>query len=384
MAPVHTALARDHDPVRVMVVDDSVVIRGLISRWIKETPDLDVVSTQRNGQLAVEAIEAVQPDIVVLDIEMPIMDGLTALPLILKKKPGIKVIIASTLTTRNARISMKALSMGAVDYIPKPEGNHGVTTSSDFRKDLIEKVRAIGSQSQRPCQKAKLTAVSTGTKASELSTGAIRLHQSEAEFKTVPFSKIAPRILAIGSSTGGPQALTKLITEISPSLDAIPTVITQHMPKTFTGILASNLATAANRPCKEAEDGEVLKAGAIYVAPGERHLVLKKSGGTAVVSLDDGEPVNFCKPAVDPMFDSVAAIFGSATLGLVLTGMGQDGARGGVKIRGAGGSIIAQDEASSVVWGMPGATAQAGICSAVLPLDQIGRKVRDLLGRKLS
>lgn len=381
MAPVQTALARDNDSIRVMVVDDSVVIRGLISRWIKETPGLEVVSTQRDGKKAVDAIEASQPDIVVLDIEMPEMDGLTALPLILKKKPGIKVIMASTLTKRNARISMQALSMGAVDYIPKPEGNHGVTTSSDFRKDLIEKVKVIGSQNRRSRPKPELKSVSAKTPAPGLSPNPISLHQSDAQLKTVPFSRVKPRILAIGSSTGGPQALTKLITEISPALGQVPTVITQHMPKTFTGILASNLSSAANRPCKEAEDGEVLKAGAIYVAPGGKHLILKKRDGAAVVKLDDGEPVNFCKPAVDPMFNSVAGIFGSASLGLVLTGMGQDGARGSVTIQTAGGSIIAQDEATSVVWGMPGATAQAGICSAVLPLDRIGQKVKELLGR---
>ncbi len=383
MAPTQTALARDNNSIRVMVVDDSVVIRGLISRWIKETPGLEVVSTQRDGKKAVEAIDVSQPDIVVLDIEMPEMDGLTALPLILKKRPGIKVIMASTLTKRNARISMKALSMGAVDYIPKPEGNHGVTTSSDFRNDLIEKVKVIGSQSRKARPKPGLAAVNTRSHEPGKASSQVSLHQSDAQIKTVPFSRIAPRILAIGSSTGGPQALTKLITDISPALGQIPTVITQHMPKTFTGILASNLSTAANRPCKEAEDGEVLKAGAIYVAPGGKHLVLRKSGGTAVVKLDDGEPVNFCKPAVDPMFESVAGIFGSASLGLVLTGMGQDGARGGVSIQSAGGSIIAQDEATSVVWGMPGATAQCGICSAVLPLDRIGPKVKDLLGRRI-
>jgi len=380
MAPAQAALASEHDPIRVMIVDDSVVIRGLIARWIKETPGLDVVSTQRDGQSAVNAVDAVRPDVVLLDIEMPVMDGMTALPLILEKRPKTKVIIASTLTTRNARISLKALSMGAVDYIPKPEGNHGVTTSADFRKDLIEKVLGIGSKT-RPALRARLNPVSPASPATGAASQGISLHQSEAQIQTVPFSRVPPRILAIGSSTGGPQALTRLIKEISPSLDRIPTVITQHMPKTFTGILASNLAAVAKRPCKEAEHGEVLKAGAIYVAPGGLHMVLKKDADRAVVSLEDSEPVNFCKPAVDPMFDSVASIFGPATLALILTGMGHDGAQGVVKIQGAGGSVIAQDEATSVVWGMPGAAAQSGKCSAVLPIDMIGQKVNQLLGR---
>ncbi|HHK74740.1 MAG TPA: chemotaxis response regulator protein-glutamate methylesterase [Rhizobiales bacterium] len=362
-----------------MIVDDSVVIRGLLSRWLKESPGIEVAAACRNGKVAVEQVERIDPDIVVLDIEMPEMDGMTALPLLLEKKPGLKVIMASTLTKRNAGISLKALSLGAVDYIPKPEGNHGVTTSMDFRRDLIAKITAIGQARSRLAPKPALAR--PAKPAAMRKTGAVSLHEADATVKLVPFSSVKPAVLAIGSSTGGPQALTRLFTAISPALDRVPTVVTQHMPATFTAILADNLAAATRRSCKEAEDGEVLRAGVIYVAPGGKHLILKKEAGSVSARLDDGPPVNFCKPAVDPMFESLAVAYGGAVLGAILTGMGHDGRDGGGAIRKAGGSIIAQDEASSVVWGMPGAAAQAGICSAVLPIDQIANKIIEILKR---
>ncbi len=379
MTSVNVATTAAPDLIRVMIVDDSVVIRGLLTRWLKETPGVEVVRACRNGKVAVEQLGDVDPDIVILDIEMPEMDGMTALPKLLAKKPGLKVIMASTLTKRNAGISLKALSLGAIDYIPKPEGNRGVTTSEDFRRDIIAKVTEIGRSKPRRIA-ARPAAGKIAAKATAR-PGAISLHEADASVSLVPFSSVAPRILAIGSSTGGPQALTGLITAIAPVLGSIPTVITQHMPATFTAILADNLAAAAGRACKEAENGEVLKAGVIYIAPGGKHLILRKGVGSVSAVLDDGPQVNFCKPAVDPMFDSIANIFGSATLGIILTGMGHDGRDGGRNIRKAGGSIIAQDEATSVVWGMPGAAAQAGICSAVLPLEQIARKIKEILAR---
>ncbi len=380
MASVNVAPAPARNAIRVMVVDDSVVIRGLLSRWLKEAPGIEVAAACRNGKVAVEQIERVDPDIVVLDIEMPEMDGMMALPLLLAKKPGLKVIMASTLTKRNAGISMKALSLGAVDYIPKPEGNHGVTTSADFRRDLIAKITAIGGAKLRRFTPKPATA-KRAVPETPKKAGVISLREADASVSLVPFSNQKPALLAIGSSTGGPQALTRLLTAISPFLDAVPTVITQHMPATFTAILADNLASATGRACKEASDGEKIEAGIIYIAPGGKHLVLNKSAGGVSARLDDSPPVNFCKPAVDPMFDSIAAIYRGAVLGIILTGMGHDGRDGATSIRKAGGSIIAQDEETSVVWGMPGAAAQAGICSAVLPLDRISQKIIDILKR---
>jgi two-component system chemotaxis response regulator CheB len=189
------------------------------------------------------------------------------------------------------------------------------------------------------------------------------------------FSTQAPRALLIGSSTGGPQALMALVAEIGAVIDRFPVLITQHMPPTFTTILAEHLARSSHRPAREAVDGEIIKAGHIYLAPGGRHMRLVRHGVDAVIALDDGPPVNFCKPAVDPLFSSAIDVWQGAILAVVLTGMGSDGMRGGKDIVAAGGSVIAQDEASSVVWGMPGAVANAGICAAVLPLNQIAPKL---------
>jgi two-component system, chemotaxis family, protein-glutamate methylesterase/glutaminase len=189
------------------------------------------------------------------------------------------------------------------------------------------------------------------------------------------FSMQAPRVLLIGSSTGGPQALMTLVTELGPVIDRFPVLITQHMPPTFTTILAEHLARSSHRPAHEAVDGEIVKAGQIYLAPGGRHMRVVRHGAEAAIALDDGPPINFCKPAVDPLFTSAIDVWHGGVLALVLTGMGSDGMRGGKEIVATGGSVIAQDEASSVVWGMPGAAANAGICAAILPLDQIAPKL---------
>lgn len=355
-------------PIKVAVVDDSAVVRGLVSRWVDEDPTLHVVGKFSNGQLAVDGVSACSPDIIILDIEMPVMDGMTALPLLLKNCPDAKVIMASTLTRRNAEISLKALSLGAVDYIPKPEGNSGVTTSSGFREDLINKIKAVGSARRKSVGNASVASGVTQPVAAVKALPALR-----------PFSTVRPRILAIGSSTGGPKALATLISDIAQAIPSVPVVITQHMPPTFTSILAEHLGRDAGRPTKEGENGEQLVVGTIYVAPGDSHMALAQNGAAITIKIYDGPDVNFCKPAVDPLFQSVAEIYGPAALGLVLTGMGHDGARGSVKIADAGGSIIAQDEATSVVWGMPGATAAAGACAAILPLGSIGVKTVQLL-----
>jgi two-component system chemotaxis response regulator CheB len=376
------------NPIRVMVVDDSVVIRGLVGRWVDEEPQLAVVASHRNGRLAVEDVTRSNPDVVILDIEMPDMDGLTALPLLLEKKRDLVVVVASTLTRRNAEISLKALSLGAADYVPKPETNSGVTTSTDFRRELVEKVLNLG-QRARARAGARSTPGAPGAVAAPqratinaAPAPAAAARGRAASFTVRPYSlTVRPRILAIGSSTGGPQALNALFGEIGSAIGQVPVVITQHMPPTFTAILAEHLSKAAGRPAAEGKEGEVLAPGRIYVAPGGKHMVLAKHGADTVVRLTDGPPVNFCKPAVDPLFRSVVDIYGNATLGIILTGMGSDGAEGVREIGKAGGNVIAQDEESSVVWGMPGAAAHTGMCADVLPLPEIGRKVaRILLG----
>lgn len=357
----------DH-AIRVMIVDDSVVFRGLVARWVGDETDMEVVATHRNGFEAVENLMRANPDIVVLDIEMPVLDGLATLPLLFAKKPEIVVLIASTLTRRNAEVGMKALTLGAADYLQKPESNREASTSPAFRRDIIGKIRHLGRRS--PAKPAALLAPKPAVQAPL---------PSEPEISLRPFSPHRPRALLIGSSTGGPQALQTLMRGLTPMLHQLPVLIAQHMPPTFTTILAEHLARASGRPAHEAASGERIVPGTIYVAPGGKHMLVEKRGDHFETVLDDTAPVHFCKPAVDPLFASAASAFGHGTLALILTGMGVDGAKGGQEIVARGGSVIAQDEATSVVWGMPGTAAEAGICSAVLPIGEIAPQVIKLM-----
>jgi two-component system, chemotaxis family, protein-glutamate methylesterase/glutaminase len=376
--------ATPRDPIRVMVVDDAVVVRGLLSRWIDEEPGLEVVASLRTGREAVDQLERANPDVVILDVEMPDLDGISALPLLLEKKRDLVVIMASTLTRRNAEVSLKALSLGAADYIPKPETSRGVTTSTEFRRDVVEKIRQLGARRKRiadPRARAPAAQPGLAGRGVESRTGAAAPAHAPAHgaigqaIKLRPFGLTPPRVLLIGSSTGGPQALTNVMAHLGKVIDTAPVLITQHMPPTFTTILAEHLTRASGRPAREGQEGEPILAGHIYVAPGGRHMQIGRQNGHAVITLDDGPLINFCKPAVDPLFSSAAKMWGSSILALILTGMGSDGTKGAAEIVGSGGSVVAQDEASSVVWGMPGAAAHAGVCSAVLPLDQIAPKV---------
>jgi len=362
-----------------MIVDDAVVVRGLFSRWIEAEADLEVVASLRTGREAVNQLERVDPDVVLLDVDMPDLDGIAALPLLLAKKRDLVVIMASTLTRRNAEISLRALSLGATDYIPKPASNREVTGSPSFRRDLIEKVRQLGLRSKR-LRQPSLPARTAVAEASSTMSPKLRasLTGTAHEIALRAFPATAPRILVIGSSTGGPQALNAIVAQIGAVVDRAPVLITQHMPPTFTAILAEHLARVAKRPVREAQDGEEVNAGTIYLAPGGRHMTVARRNGAAVISVDDGPLVNFCKPAVDPLFKSAAEVWGHWVLGLVLTGMGSDGLRGAQAIAAAGGCILAQDEPSSVVWGMPGQVAHAGLCSAVLALDDIAPRLNRL------
>jgi two-component system, chemotaxis family, protein-glutamate methylesterase/glutaminase len=358
-----------------MVVDDSVVIRGMISRWIGAEPDMEVSASLRTGLDAVNQIERIKPDVAVLDIEMPELDGISALPLLLAKKRDLVIIMASTLTRRNAEISFKALSLGAADYIPKPESTREATAAETFHHDLIQKIRHLGARARRRAQPSASPSMPAPERAREVSAQPVAAPGAQLQLARQPFSMLAPRVLLIGSSTGGPQALMTLVADIGPVIDRFPVLITQHMPPTFTTILAEHLGRASRRPAHEAVDGEIVKPGRIYLAPGGRHMRVVRHGAETVIALDDGPPVNFCKPAVDPLFNSAIDVWQGSIMSVILTGMGSDGMRGGKDIVAAGGSVIAQDEATSVVWGMPGAAANAGICAAVLPLNQIAAKL---------
>ncbi len=364
-------------PIRVMIVDDAIVARRLLTRWIGTEPDMMVAASLCTGREAVDQIEASDPDVVVLDIDMPELDGISALPLLLKKKRDLVVIMASTLTRRSAEISIRALSLGAADYVPKPESAPDATTSAAFQRELIEKIRLLGRRGRSlrhsrhdPDGSQPILAVDKRKAAPPPADG--------AAFALRPFGRSAPGALLIGSSTGGPQALSTLIGEIGAAIDLAPVLITQHMPPTFTSVLAEHLSRISGRPVHEAAHGEPVTSGNIYVAPGGRHMRVARGQGGPTIAIGDDPPINFCKPAVDPLLSSAAAIWGPRSLALVLTGMGSDGTRGAAEIVAAGGSVIAQDEVTSVVWGMPRSVAVAGLCSAVLPLPQIGAKINRL------
>ena len=350
-----------------MLVDDSAVIRGKLTQWLNADPHFSVVGSYCNGLQAVQNVKNCGAEIAILDIEMPEMDGLTALPKLLAAAPKLRVIMASTLTRRNANVSLKALSMGAVDYLPKPESAKAGTGTADFHRELIAKLRAIGAGLRRQAADQNLKAV-TGNARTGAATQAKPVSQQPVMRAR---SLVKPRVLAIGSSTGGPQALFKVLGGIGKNTLTVPVIVTQHMPPTFTAILAEHIQNMTGLPASEAKNGERLQPGHVYVAPGDYHMTVEEHGDGIVLALNQGPQVNFCPPAVDPMFESVATVFGAASLCLVLTGMGHDGREGGKKVVGAGGTVIAQDEATSVVWGMPGAVAEAGICAAVLPLPEI-------------
>lgn len=364
-----------------MVVDDSAVIRGLLTRALESDPTIKVVTTVGNGQLAIDALSRAGSDIevAVLDIEMPVMDGITALPKMLQAKPGLAVIMASTLTLKGASVSMKAMSLGASDYVPKPTTTGAISAATDFKTELVEKVKSWGAAGRR---KRGVAAPSPNAVAAAPEAPK-RLYGSQPiQLRQMP-PILKPECLAIGSSTGGPQALFKVFQAVG-KISHLPVFVTQHMPATFTTILAEHLGQASGMPAAEAKDGEPIVPGRIYVAPGDFHMIVEGNAAQRVVRLNKNPPENFCRPAVDPMLRSIAKLYGNKTLFVMLTGMGQDGLKGAAELTNAGGTVIAQDEQSSVVWGMPGAVATAGLCSAVMPLTEIGPFVKKAIGRGMA
>ncbi len=369
--PPAAGLPDGERPVRVMIVDDSAVVRGLVSRWLEEASGVEVVARHANGKLAVADVARSAPDIVLLDVEMPVMDGIEALPLLLAARPGLKVLMVSTLTKRNAEISFKALTLGAVDYIPKPDSNFELTLSSDFRGEVIRKVKALGrARPQRAPREVPARQAPRG--------GTIAAAVPKVAFSYREYSLVPPRAIAIGSSTGGPQVLGTLLATLSQALSHVPVLVAQHMPPVFTAILAERLSKATGREAKEGEHGEPVRPGTIYIAPGGHHMTVLRPE-SPLLRIGNEPPVHFCRPAVDPLFRSVAETYGPAALGIVLTGMGHDGAAGARRIAEAGGSVIAQDEESSVVWGMPAAAASVGACAAVLPPRDIAETAAKLV-----
>lgn len=363
------------DFVAVMVVDDSAVIRGLITRSIEGKPGIKVVGTASNGEVAIATLSRHPVDVIVLDIEMPVMDGLTAIPKLKAIDPAVQIIMASTLTKKNADISLKAMSLGATDYIPKPSGNTELARADDFHRELAEKVLALGALARRQGVRRAATASALPPRPPA------PVEKKSIVLRKDPIPK--PEILAIGSSTGGPQALFTVIKAMGANLPQ-PIVITQHMPPAFTSILAEHITRQCGVVCAEGKDGEVLKPSQYYVAPGDFHMLIVKSPSGPAIKLVKDPPENFCRPAVDPMLRSIVQVYGKRILATILTGMGQDGCKGCQEVVKAGGVVVAQDEASSVVWGMPGAVAMAGVCSSILPVNEIGAAVRSIATKAVS
>jgi len=412
-----------------MVCDDSAVIRGLISRNLETDPEIHVVTTVSNGQMALNALSRYPIEVCILDIEMPVMDGLTALPKMIQAQPDLQVVMASTLTRRNAEISMKALAAGAADYLAKPTTSMALNAAAEFKTELAAKVKALGAARRRaagiavPNMPAHAPAPSTGAAPAHAPAapayapaprpfgapsapghapaapfvarpvgapvGAPPLPRpalapgAKAPLSLRPAPTEIPEIIAIGSSTGGPQALFAVLSALKPGLPQ-PIVITQHMPATFTTILAEHIERASGIPTHEAAEGMVLQGGHIYVAPGEFHMTIEAQGPQKIVKLLKTPPENYCRPSVDPMLRSLIKLYARRVFTVILTGMGQDGLRGCEAVIAAGGSVIGQDEATSVVWGMPGAVATAGVCSAVLPLTEIAPYIRKVATRAAS
>jgi two-component system chemotaxis response regulator CheB len=362
--------------IRVIVVDDSVVIRKVVTDALGGDPDIEVVGTAANGRLALSKLTQLNPDLITLDIEMPEMNGLETLAALRKTHPKLPVIMFSTLTQRGASATLDALALGATDYVTKPANVGSVTAGLQrIRDDLIPKIKAfcrrpLGTQFSTPARS------SVGGQGAGIVAGESK--RSEPPQLLSPTSSSGSRlridVVAIGVSTGGPNALATLFPQWTATFP-VPIVLVQHMPPTFTRLLAERLGAKSTMKVSEGQAGDGLKPGQAWVAPGDFHMIVEQEATGARLQLQQGPPENSCRPAVDVLFRSVARVFGPHVLGVVLTGMGQDGLRGCEAIKAAGGHVFVQDEASSVVWGMPGIVAKAGLADKILPLDQLGVEI---------
>lgn len=346
-------------PIRVLVVDDSVVIRRLVSDVLSADPDVEVVGTAVNGRLALHKLEQLQPDLVTMDVEMPEMDGVEAVRQIRAGGSRVPVIMFSTLTERGATATLDALAAGASDYVTKPANMGSVSLSIEqVRTSLIPRIKALVPRA--PSVPSSLA-------------GRVAARPVQKVVQIRPRTSSRPRLLVIGSSTGGPDAVTLLLNAL-PRLD-VPVAIVQHMPPVFTRQLAARLDRQVPYEVREAEHGVVMQPGVVHVAPGDHHLRVALRNDRLVTALAQDAPVNYCRPAVDVLFRSAVEAVGGGVLAVVLTGMGSDGCKGAEHIVHAGGAVLAQDQETSVVWGMPGAVATAGLAEEVLPLAEIGPAV---------
>jgi two-component system chemotaxis response regulator CheB len=371
------------DKVRVLIVDDSAVMRKIIASALQKDPAIEVVGFAANGLQAIEAIKTYSPDVMTLDIEMPEMDGLTALREIRKTNKYLPIIMFSTLTHNGAQAAVMALTAGASDYVGKPATSAGSVDGAFkvLETELIPKIiglaKRVKSRRARELNAPDGSSPGLGLTPIPRETTLVRSLKSTPAETSLPQSVIPVKpvqAICIGVSTGGPMALMQIFSQITTPL-SVPVFIVQHMPPTFTALLAARLSAAGVMTIKEAEEGEIAIAGAGYIAPGGFHMTLEKSGTKTIIHLNTEPPENSCRPAVDVLFRSAVEVYGGGLLAVMLTGMGYDGLKGCQIIATKGGQIIAQDEATSVVWGMPGAVAQAGLAHAVLPIEKMAEEI---------
>lgn len=422
--------------VRVMICDDSPTVRGILARLLEVDPEIEVVARVADGQQALNVLAEAQPEVVLLDLEMPVMDGMTALPKLLRADSRLAVIVASAVTQRGAAEAMAALRAGASDYIPKPGAGRGGAADPVFRAELLEKVKGWARMRRRTTAQlspgvniaspsrtsAPAVQAASNSAAPARSSQAGQAPSDEPSScsappaalisvpRSAPQAAIAPTVsgvrphvvasrplqparpvqlrsprsvqtpslLAVGSSTGGPQALAAFLRGLT-AVPPVPVVVVQHMPAGFTAMLADHLDRLGAIRIAEAKDAEVLRAGHAYVAPGDRHLLVERAPAGLVARLRDDPPEHFCRPAVDPMLRSARQSCEGRVLAVILTGMGQDGLEGCRSLVASGGTVFAQDEASSVVWGMPGAVVRAGLAQEVLPPERLGARTSAFL-----
>lgn len=364
-------------PIKVLVVDDSAVVRGMVIRILQAEPAIEVKATAANGQLAIDTMRQQFFDVVLLDVEMPVMSGIEALPEMVKLAAGAKIVMNSTLTVEGAEVTLTALRLGAADYIAKPSSRQQEDDTARFTQELRQKVLELGRAAQRTRQLQSPATASAPAVNAVVAAKAPPIWKSP--LATTKPGLLRPKALAFGCSTGGPQALFSVFDGIR-KIQNIPIFITQHMPAGFTRILAEHLTKASGRNCQEAADGEAVTSDRVYVAPGNYHMSIEGTPENARIRLLTTPPENFCRPSVDPMLRSLSKVYDRYLLTVILTGMGQDGLHGSKVVVEHGGMVIAQDEATSVVWGMPGAVAKAGICREILPLPQVSGWLNQAFG----